>query len=64
MNDTTIIVGPWDKSPECLEAERQQHKAVLAARLVERFGERCSDFEPNCTRCQRWRALDELFAEV
>lgn len=27
------------------------------------WGERCSDFEPECVVCQRWQEHDELFNE-
>jgi hypothetical protein len=28
--------------------------------LVEWFGPRCRDFEPDCEACRRWAALDVL----
>lgn len=28
--------------------------------LIEYFGERCSDFEPECVVCQVWKEWDEL----
>ena len=31
--------------------------------LLEHFGERCPDFEPNCDCCKRWAALDVLIQE-
>ncbi len=30
--------------------------------LVQEFGERCEDYEPECLCCKRWKALDDLIA--
>lgn len=35
-------------------------RTIAEEMLTEQFGERCSEYDPDCMCCQRWKALDEL----
>lgn len=35
-------------------------RTIAYTLLVEFFGERCLDFEPDCECCKRWKMLDDL----
>lgn len=64
VGDVSVCVGAirfrseWDQ----WEVMTQQAKGLAADFIVEQFGNRCIDFEDDCPCCQRWKALDELFA--
>lgn len=47
------------------ESHQYQEESIYVRTIAEKFltkwyGERCPDFEPNCTNCKRWKLLDDL----
>jgi hypothetical protein len=53
---------PDDEDGRRFQTAAETVRTFAAEFLREWFGERCPDFEANCTNCRRWAALDDLIA--
>ena len=42
------------------EAYAQSVREAAVALLLNQFGPRCVEYEPDCPCCQRWKLLDQL----